>query len=50
MVSSITQENPAIVTVDAEKRHSYEDGDFVVFREVEGMKEINNQPPMMIKV
>ena len=42
VVSSISQDNPAIVNVDAEKRHSYEDGDFVVFREVEGMTEINN--------
>lgn len=41
VISSISNENPALVTVHEEKRHSYEDGDHVTFREVEGMTEIN---------
>lgn len=34
LVSGITQENPGIVTVNDEKRHIFQDGDYVVFREV----------------
>lgn len=49
IISNITQGNPGIVTVHEEKRHTYEDGDFVVFKEVEGMAEINNRAPMEVK-
>lgn len=49
IVSNITQGNPGIVTVHEEKRHTYEDGDYVVFREVQGMSEINNREPMEVK-
>lgn len=49
IISNITNGNPGIVTVHEEKRHSYEDGDYVVFKEVEGMTEINNSAPMLIK-
>jgi ubiquitin-activating enzyme E1 len=37
IISNVTQEENATVTVHEDKRHSYKDGDYVVFREVEGM-------------
>jgi len=49
IVSNITQENPGVVTVHDEKRHTFQDGDFVVFKEVQGMEEINDTPPRPIK-
>jgi len=38
IVSNITQDANPTVTVHEDKRHSFEDGDFVEFREVEGME------------
>ena len=35
--------------VHEDKRHSYQDGDYVKFVEVEGMTELNNHAPIMIK-
>jgi ubiquitin-activating enzyme E1 len=49
IVSNITTANPGIVTVHEEKRHTYQDGDYVVFKEVQGMSEINGQEPVPIK-
>ncbi|OMJ66711.1 hypothetical protein SteCoe_36353 [Stentor coeruleus] len=49
IISNITNGNPGIVTVHEEKRHTYEDGDYVVFKEVEGMTEINNTTPKLVK-
>jgi ubiquitin-activating enzyme E1 len=37
-----------IVTVHEDKRHKFQDGDSVVFREVEGMTELNSLPPTTI--
>lgn len=34
--------------VHEDKRHSYEEGDFVQLREVEGMVEINNITPAKV--
>ena len=48
IVSNITQDEQATVTVHEDKRHSYQDGDYVVFREVEGMEELNNGEPIEI--
>ena len=48
IVTSITNEEKATVTVDEYKRHSYQEGDHVKFVEVEGMKEINNREPVEI--
>jgi len=48
IVTSITNEEKATVTVHEEKRHSYQEGDHVKFVEVEGMKEINNREPVEI--
>jgi ubiquitin-activating enzyme E1 len=49
IISNITKANPGIVTVHEEKRHTYQDGDWVVFKEVQGMSEINNLQPMEVK-
>jgi len=49
IVTSLTQENPALVTVHDESRHGFEDGDFVIFDEVLGMNELNCSKPIAIK-
>ncbi len=49
IIANISQGNPGVVQVHDEKRHTYEDGDYVVFREVQGMSEINAIAPMPIK-
>jgi len=36
------------VTVHEDKRHIFQEGDHVVFREVEGMNEINETAPIKI--
>lgn len=50
IVVNITQANPAIVTVHEDKRHKFQDGDYVQFREVEGMTELNGKDPVQIEV
>ena len=42
IIVNATQTNPLIVTVHEDKRHIFEDGDSVIFREVEGMTELNS--------
>jgi ubiquitin-activating enzyme E1 len=46
IISSITQEEKPTVTVHEDKRHTFADGDYVVFREVEGMTELNGHEPV----
>ena len=48
IISNITKEDKPTVTVHEDKRHSYKDGDYVVFREVEGMTELNDAQPIEI--
>lgn len=43
IVTSISNEVKGVVTVSDEKRHGYEDGDWVTFREIQGMTEVNDQ-------
>lgn len=43
IVSNITKGNPGLVTVHEDKRHPFNDGDYVRFKEVEGMTEVNNK-------
>jgi ubiquitin-activating enzyme E1 len=43
-----TQTNPCIITVHEDKRHKFQDGDYVKFVEVEGMTELNALPPTKI--
>jgi hypothetical protein len=50
IVVNITQANPAIVTVHEDKRHKFQDGDYVQFKEIQGMIEINSLPPTEIEV
>ncbi|KAM3568813.1 hypothetical protein VYU27_009068, partial [Nannochloropsis oceanica] len=42
MIGSVTQEDPAVVSVLEEHRHGLETGDVVMITEVEGMTEVNN--------
>jgi len=48
VVSMIEKGEKTLVTVHEDKRHIYEEGDFVTFREVEGMTEINDSGPYKI--
>ncbi|KAH8025949.1 hypothetical protein HPB51_014282 [Rhipicephalus microplus] len=45
-----TYEKQGVVTTSHKARHGFEDGDYVTFSEVRGMTEINECPPMEIKV
>jgi ubiquitin-activating enzyme E1 len=47
-VAIITQTNPCIITVNLDKRHKFQEGDFVKFSEVDGMTELNSLPPTKI--
>jgi ubiquitin-activating enzyme E1 len=38
------------VTVHEDKRHKFQDGDYVKFNEVQGMTELNSLPPTQITV
>jgi ubiquitin-activating enzyme E1 len=48
VVSMIDKGEKTFVTVHEDKRHIYEEGDSVTFREVEGMSEINDSGPYVI--
>lgn len=48
ILSGIEQDELGYVTVHEDKRHSFQDGDYVVFREVEGMTELNSLGPIEI--
>lgn len=37
IVVNVTQANPAIVTVHEGKRHNFQNGDYVLFKEIKGM-------------
>ena len=49
IISNITKSSPGIITVHEDKRHNFQDGDFVKFKEVEGMSELNSLPAVPIK-
>jgi len=38
----VSQEKEALVTVMDDKRHGFSSGDIVVFREIQGMTELND--------
>lgn len=48
IVTMIEKGPKTTVTVHEDKRHIYQEGDYVQFREVEGMVEINNTAPIKI--
>ena len=41
IITSISNEEEGLVTVSDDKRHGFHDGDYVIFREVQGMEEVN---------
>eukprot|EP01018_Ginkgo_biloba_P004737 Gb_01549 [translate_table: standard] len=49
IIASITNDNPAIVSCVDDERLEFQDGDLVVFTEVEGMIELNDGKPRRIK-
>ncbi|KAL0482023.1 ubiquitin-activating enzyme E1 [Acrasis kona] len=50
IVTNITNDNPAVVSVHDEKAiHGYYDGDYVTFDSIEGMTEINQAGPLKVK-
>ena len=48
IISSIDQGAEPTVNVHEDKRHTYQDGDYVKFSEVEGMTELNDAGPIEI--
>jgi len=48
ILSGVEQDEKGYVTVHEDKRHSFQDGDYVKFREVEGMTELNDLDPVQI--
>ncbi|KAI8981901.1 ubiquitin-activating emzyme E1 [Mycotypha africana] len=50
MIASISKEEEGIVTCLDEVRHGLEDGDYVTFKEVQGMDELNDIAPVKVKV
>jgi hypothetical protein len=50
MIVNISQDEEGVVNVDdtGKKRISYEDGDYVKFKEVLGMTDLNNHEPIKI--
>ncbi|KYQ94030.1 ubiquitin activating enzyme E1 [Tieghemostelium lacteum] len=50
MISTVSQEDEGIVYVTDEQKVQLQDGDFVTFKEVNGMTELNDLPPQKIKV
>ncbi|KAF9782726.1 ubiquitin activating enzyme [Thelephora terrestris] len=50
MIVSVEKDNEGIVTCLDETRHGLEDGNFVTFREVQGMEELNGCEPLKVSV
>eukprot|EP00439_Symbiodinium_sp_Y106_P012201 s4738_g1.t2 len=49
IVSGVTLESPGTVHTHQDRRHGFNDGDWVVFREVQGMTQLNDGKPRQIK-
>ncbi|XP_010557978.1 PREDICTED: ubiquitin-activating enzyme E1 2 [Tarenaya hassleriana] len=49
IIASISNENPAFVSCVDDERVEFQDGDLVVFSEVEGMTELNDGNPRKVK-
>uniref|UniRef100_A0A5B6ZME5 E1 ubiquitin-activating enzyme n=1 Tax=Davidia involucrata TaxID=16924 RepID=A0A5B6ZME5_DAVIN len=49
IIASISNDNPALVACVDDERLEFQDGDLVVFSEVEGMTELNDGKPRKIK-
>ena len=50
IVVHVSNANPGIVRLHEDKKHGYNEGDYVKFREVEGMVELNSSAPVPIKI
>lgn len=50
IMAGVTKENPGTVHTHSDRRHGFQDGDWVKFREVQGMAELNDGKPRQIKV
>ncbi|KAI3639974.1 hypothetical protein MIR68_001979 [Amoeboaphelidium protococcarum] len=50
MIASVSQDAEGVVTCLDESRHGLEDGDYVTFKEVVGMSELNDCEPRKVKV
>ena len=50
VVVLVTKENPGVVQLHDAKKHTFNDEEYVKFREVEGMKELNTTEAFKIKV
>ena len=50
IVSGVTMESPGTVHTHQDRRHGFQDGDWVVFREVQGMTQLNDGQPRQIQV
>jgi len=49
MIAAVTKETEGVVTCLEDTRHSFQDGDYVTFTEVQGMTELNQCQPRPIK-
>ncbi|PKA56184.1 Ubiquitin-activating enzyme E1 1 [Apostasia shenzhenica] len=49
IIASITNDNPAIVFCIDDERLEFQDGDFVIFSEIHGMKELNDGKPRKVR-
>lgn len=49
IIASISNDNPALVSCVDDERIEFQDGDLVVFSEVQGMKELNDGKPRRLK-
>ncbi|KAI8989381.1 ubiquitin-activating emzyme E1 [Pilobolus umbonatus] len=50
MIAAISKEEDGTVTCLDEVRHGLEDGDYVTFKEIQGMTELNDGAPRKVKV
>ncbi|EFA76257.1 ubiquitin activating enzyme E1 [Heterostelium album PN500] len=50
MVSAVSQDKTGVVTLVDEQKLQLQDGDFITFKEINGMTQLNDLPPQKIKV
>ncbi|KAL8274743.1 hypothetical protein Esti_001348 [Eimeria stiedai] len=50
IIAGVTKEENGVVVLHADKPLPFQDGDFISFREVGGMTELNDAPPQKIQV
>ncbi|KAK9765192.1 E1 ubiquitin-activating protein [Basidiobolus ranarum] len=50
MIAMVSKDKESVVTCLDESRHGLEDGDYVTFKEIKGMEELNSCEPRKIKV